>query len=162
MGLETTWPSVGCCRVRPISTQGHKKFSQTTEKNMVPAAALPPKASIFSQKHQSLQLAIYNSPNVQNPTTRSRANALPLGITTALPPGPALQRKDVAGREGGGAQPWPCPGNVPCSPPTAGEEELQEGKGTCLRPYSTAVAEQGPGSTLLGRCCHHDTNPSCL
>lgn len=74
---------------------------------MVPAAALPPKASIFSQKHQSLPLAIYNSPNVQTPATRSRANALPLGITKALPPGPTLQQKDVAGREGGGALAMP-------------------------------------------------------
>lgn len=132
---------------------------------MVPPAALPPKAPIFSQKHQLLQLAIYNSPNVQNPATHSWANAgtrtLPHRITTALPAGPAVQRKDVAGREGGGDQPWPCPGNVPRSPPTAGKEELQEGKGTCLRPYNTSVAEQGPGSTLLGHCCHHETNPSC-
>lgn len=40
---------------------------------MAPPAALPPGASIFSEKHKSLQLAVYNSSNRQHPATLSWA-----------------------------------------------------------------------------------------
>lgn len=69
MGLETTWPSVGCCRVRPISTQGHKKFSQTTtEKTWF-------LQQLFLQKHLFLARSInrYSLPS----TTAQMCKILP-------------------------------------------------------------------------------------
>lgn len=159
-GVRTTWPSVGSCRVRPISTQGHKKFSQTTtEKTWF-------LQQLFLQKHLFLARSInrYRLPSTTAQTCKLLPRAAePTRCPSVSPrpchPAPLCSKR--TSQEGKEEVPWPCPGNVQCSPSTAEEEELQEGKGTCLRAHSTAVAEQGHGSMLLGRRCHHKTNPSC-
>jgi len=126
---------------------------------MVPPAALPPRASIFSEEHKSLQLAIYNSSYRQNPATRSWANTgADTSSTLTAPPRPAarsnnaLQLRDTAeGEEMGSDRSWLRLGSGRRSSSTAGKEESQGGEGTCPRPRSKAVAKPGCGRTLL---CH--------
>lgn len=104
MGLETTWPSVGYCRVRLISTRGHKKFSQTTtEKTWF-------LQQLFLQKHLFLARSIncYSLPS----TTAQTCKTL---LHTAGPTRAHARCPSVSPR--------------PCQPaPLCSERTLQEGK----------------------------------